>query len=293
MSITDVGLRSNGDTAPQRGVERCPDTYWGFFSRSDVFVHSRMPCHRMRMAGKNDRRNPPIGGSPRFGEHGNGIAAQQRLHQDVVAVRGNRVREALRRDTTEVLEGRLWPDRVDLAAHRPNAARSLPARDSEDRRTPSPCTRWTCPVWAGPTSRRARVTPSRRSVGRSWSSSRPWTRATSRWQANRWAPPSGSPLRPSSKTESSVSSLSTHTTTRPALAAPIASPRSTSVPPDSRRSAPLLRGWRTSPSSASSCEGAWSTEASFQITTSPSCAGSAAVAATRASLARSFATWTA
>src|SRR5439155_11340432 len=42
------------------------------------------------------------------------------------------------------------------------------------------------PAWVGPTSLRARVTPSRRSAARSSSSSRGSSSKTSRWQASRW-----------------------------------------------------------------------------------------------------------
>src|SRR5437867_10582743 len=62
----------------------------------------------------------------------NGIRAEQRVHQDVVPVWGDRVREARRWDAFEVLEGGFWPDGADLAAHGPHTARSLPTGDREN-----------------------------------------------------------------------------------------------------------------------------------------------------------------
>ena len=73
----------------------------------------------------------------------------------------------------------------------------------------------------------------------------------------------------------------------------IASPPSTSAPPACRSSALWSPGRRTSPSWGESCEAVCATGASSRISTSPSCAGSAVVADTRAWRARSTATSTA
>src|SRR6266536_1781238 len=59
------------------------------------------------------------------------IRAEQRLHQDMVSVRGDRVRQARRRDAFEVLEVGLRPG-ADLAAYGPNTARSVPTGDPEN-----------------------------------------------------------------------------------------------------------------------------------------------------------------
>src|SRR5947208_12673152 len=60
-----------------------------------------------------------------------GIRAEQRLHQNVVSLRGDRVRQARRRDALEVPEGGFRPG-ADLAAHGPHTARPVPPRDPEN-----------------------------------------------------------------------------------------------------------------------------------------------------------------
>jgi pimeloyl-ACP methyl ester carboxylesterase len=74
---------------------------------------------------------------------------------------------------------------------------------------------------------------------------------------------------------------------------PMVSPRSTSAVHACRQSVRWSRRWRTSRPSAWYCGAVWSTGASCPITTSPSCVGSAVVAATRAWRARFTAMWTA
>src|SRR5262245_1054070 len=77
--------------------------------------------------------------APRFGRaagpkvirDGHAIAAEQRLHQDLVALRRDSIRHARRRDPPEVLENRFRSNGADPAAHRPHAAGSVPARDPE------------------------------------------------------------------------------------------------------------------------------------------------------------------
>jgi hypothetical protein len=64
----------------------------------------------------------------------NGIAAEQPVHPHVVFLGRDRVRHPGRRDAPEVLEGGFRPGGAGLAAHGPDAARSLPARDPETNR---------------------------------------------------------------------------------------------------------------------------------------------------------------
>src|SRR6266511_565617 len=75
--------------------------------------------------------NPPSP-SAKGDTDANGLEARQRLHEDMVSVREDRVRQALRRDAVEIPEGRFWPDGADLAPHGPHTTRSLPTRDPED-----------------------------------------------------------------------------------------------------------------------------------------------------------------